>query len=127
MMTREETMKVIADGVRGEDICPVIDEIAKKTVYCFELASECAFENDEDEILFDLMMRLYADDKCMEAVDMLMMAFSLVGMEEAIAIVGIVAVTGRDDVYRMFLQRFIAHSDRCRVQSIKVTVKEHMN
>ena len=40
MMTKEETMKVIAEGVRPEEYCPIVDEVARQASYAFELAAE---------------------------------------------------------------------------------------
>ena len=64
-MTREETMSVIAKGVNPDSVCPLIEDIGRQAAYGFELAREYAFKHDEDEILLDLMMRLYIDDKYM--------------------------------------------------------------
>ena len=126
-MTKEETMKVIAEGVRREDICPIVEEIAKQAAEYFEMAAEWHFERDEDIPVFDLMMRLYGAGLCMEAVDLLMTVFSLVGMEDAMAIVGIVAVACREEVYQMFMQCFTEHSERCEMHCFPAATKGRMN
>ena len=78
MKTNQETMKVIAEEVNCEDMCPMIDEIAKQVAKGFELATERVFVNDEDEIIFDIMMRLFASGNLMEAVDVLTLTFSII-------------------------------------------------
>lgn len=55
----------------------MIDEIGRQVAAGFELAAECSFVNGEDEIIFDLIMRLLANGMFMEAVDVLTLAFSL--------------------------------------------------
>lgn len=113
-MTREETMSVIAKGVNPDSVCPLIDDIGRQAAYGFDLAREYAFEHDEDEILLDLMMRLYIDDKYMEAVDMLTITFALIGADQMYTKMALVAASGRDDIYELFLDSFIDHSERCQ-------------
>ena len=86
MMTQEETMKVIAEGVAPEQICPMIDEISRQVAAGFEIAAECSFVNGEDEIIFDLIMRLLANGMFMEAVDVLTLALSLVTEEKLLSL-----------------------------------------
>lgn len=116
-MTKKEAMKVIAEA-SCEIACPLVDEIAKRAAYEFELASETVIENDEDDLIFDLMMRLYASGNAMEAVDVLMLTFSLVGMTEIAAVLDVIAVSGRDEVYELFMRCFTEHSERCEVHHI---------
>ena len=120
-------MKVIAEGVRPEDMCPIIDEIARKVADGFEIASECMFENDEDEIIFDIIMRLIGNGDLMEAVDVLTLSFSLVDAKETYALASLIANTGRDDVYRQFLQSFAEYSGRCVIRHFDVEVVGELN
>lgn len=127
MKTNQETMKVIAEGIAPDSICPMIDEIAMQVAAGFEVAADVCFENDEDEIIFDLMMRLFAGGMYMEAVDVLTMAFSLVCEEKAYALTALIANSGRDDACRMFMQSFIEHSERCEVRHVYVDSPENLN
>lgn len=127
MKTNQETMKVIAEGVAPDNICPMIEEIAGQVAAGFEVAAEISFENDEDEIIFDLMMRLIANGMFMEAVDVLTLAFSLVAEEKAYALTALIANSGRDDVCRMFMQSFAEQSDRCEVRHVCVGVPKELN
>ena len=118
-MTKNEAMKVIAEA-SCEMSCPLVDEIAKRAAYAFEFASETVIENDEDDLIFDLMMRLFASGNAMEAVDVLMLTFSLTGMTEIAAILDVIAVSGRDEVYELFMRCFTEHSERCEVHHILI-------
>ena len=80
-MTKNEAMKVIAEA-SCERACPIVDEIAKRAAYAFEFASETVMENDEDNLIFDIMMRLFANGFAMEAVDVLMLSFYLLEMTD---------------------------------------------
>ena len=79
MMTKEETMKVIAEEVRPEEYCPIVDEVARQASYAFELAAESSFENDEDEIIFDLVMRLLGGGQYMLIGNLIETQFISVG------------------------------------------------
>jgi hypothetical protein len=127
MMTQEESLKVIAEGVAPEQICPMIDEIGRQVAAGFEIAAECSFVNGEDEIIFDLIMRLLANGMFMEAVDVLTLAFSLAEEDKAYALTALIANSGRDDVYRMFLQSFTENSGRCEVRYILVGLPDELN
>lgn len=123
MMTKEETMKVIAEEVRPEEYCPIVDEVARQTSYAFELAAESSFENDEDEIIFDLVMRLLGGGQYMEAVDVLAITFSLIGSERMDAMMALIGGSGRDEIYEMFMKRFVEHSPRCIVRKIDIEIE----
>ena len=126
MKTNQETMKVIAEGVRCEDMCPMIDDLAKQVAIGFEYASENVFENDEDEIIFDIIMRLFASGNYMEAVDMLTLAFCLIDADQIYALCAFIANSGRDDVYEQFLVSFAEHSGRCEVKHINVRISDEI-
>ena len=113
-MNKNESMKVIAEA-SCEVACPLVDEIAKKAAYAFELASETVMENDEDDLIFELMMRLYANGFAMEAVDVLMISFYLLDMTDICNVLDLITESGRDDVYELFMRCFIEHSGRCEV------------
>ena len=127
MMTNQETMKVIAEEVNCEDMCPMIDEIAKQVAKGFELATERVFANDEDEIIFDIMMRLFASGNLMEAVDVLTLTFSIIDSVDAYALCALIANSGRDDVYRQFLLSFAEHSGRCEIKHIDLKISDEIN
>lgn len=118
-MTKNEAMKVIAEA-SCEIVCPLVDEIAKRAAFAFEYAAETVIENDEDDLIFDLMMRLFSNGNVMEAVDVLMLMFSLTGMTETAAILDVIAVSGRDEVYELFMRCFVEHSERCEVHHILI-------
>ena len=118
-MTMEETMKVIAEG-RCDELCPIIDKIAELCDRGFEIAAETSFERDEDEVIFDLMVRLFAKGMSMEAVDVMAMTFSLIGAEEAFMLVALIASCGRDDVCESFMLSFFEHSKRCLTGRIEL-------
>ena len=116
-MNKNESMKVIAE-TSCEVACPLVDELAKKAAYAFEFAAETVIENDEDDLIFDLMMRLYASGFAMEAVDVLMITFYLLDMTDICNVLDVITESGRDDVYELFMRCFIEHSERCEVHHI---------
>lgn len=119
VMTKNETMKVIAEA-SCERACPIVDEIAKRAAYAFEFASETVMENDEDDLIFDIMMRLFANGFAMEAVDVLMLSFYLLDMTDICNVLDVISESGRDEVYDMFMRCFIEHSDRCEVYRLVI-------
>lgn len=127
MTTKEKTMKVIAEGLRPESYCAVVDVIALQTAHGFELAAENIFENNEDEIIFDLVMRLFAKGEYMEAVDVLFISFSLIDAREISSLVSLIASTGREDVCREFMYKFVMHSDRVDVKKVDIVIDSELN
>lgn len=109
-MTKEETMKAIAEG-RCDLICPIIEKMAQLTIKGFDYAAEHYFKSDEDFLLFDLLLRLAEDDMYFEAVDVLIIFFSLTDMKEAMLLTTIIAASDREDVHEAFMDYFLTYAD----------------
>ena len=103
---KNEMLNVIMEGIRPNAGCEVIRAIAKNAASEFEEASEFIFENEEDDMIENLLSRLYLKEAYWEAVDMLYTIFTLVDMREAAAILDILGSCGSGDVAREFLEQF---------------------
>lgn len=106
-MKQEELMKVMAEANSCDEICPVIDKIAELANGSFELLAETVFERDEDEIIFSLMMKFFAEEKFMEAVDILALSFSLAGAEEAFMFMALIACVSESQLIRMLIAGYM--------------------
>jgi hypothetical protein len=86
-----------------------------------ELKNQLVREGRYTDAVDDLLI------KFMEAVDVLTLAFSLAEEDKSYALTALIANSGRDDVYRMFLQSFTENSGRCEVRYILVGLPDELN
>lgn len=126
-MKQEDLMKMMAEANSCDEICPVIEKIAELANGSFELLAETVFERDEDELIFSMMLKFFAEERYMEAVDILALSFSLAGADEAFMFMALIGSTGRDDIYSAFMHSFFKHSERCEIATIELINPDELN
>ena len=105
--------------------CPlIIRDIGASAAGYFEVASEVSFANEEDEQIIDLLIRLYIGGRYHEAVMLLRVVFSLIGYEEAQAILSLIHERNGSSTEELFVKAFMASSLRCEVSRIKALMDE---
>lgn len=94
-------------------ICPIITSIGEHVSRLFDGRVEFgSFSNDEDDIVIDLLKRMYRRERYFEALELLELTFLLIEYYEPVELLDIVRGTGDPGSCRAFLKGFINASAR---------------
>lgn len=107
MNTREETLKVIAEGLGRKKVeCPMVRMLADEVVEQFDIATD---ENWDAYHAFNVLViieDMYLRDKTLEALEVIRSAFEQMGEAEADAMLDMAEACGK--VHKSGLAVFIA-------------------
>ena len=103
MSTNKETIKIIAKGVEGHALCPVIVEIAQRVSDYYEEAAEISFDEETDFLIRGMVAKAYMSGEYEFAVSILLLVFQLTDMKTAVELLTLVAECRMEDSIRDFM------------------------
>ena len=106
-------------------VCPMITVMGARVAKSFDMEVEMgAFECDEDDIVIDLLKRLYRAKMYVEGMELLDMALSMIHCNEAIELADTAMQTLDDRCCKQFLESFICGSSRCDLEHLQKAIRK---
>lgn len=103
MSTNKETIRVIAGGADGHQVCPVIDEIAQRVSDYYDEAADFNFDEDTDFLIRGMVARAYMSGEYEVAISILALVFQLTEMDTAVEMITLVTECRMKDSIKDFL------------------------
>lgn len=106
-------------------VCPMITVMGARVARSFDMEVEMgAFECDEDDLVIDLLKRLYRAKMYVEGMELLDMVFSMIRCNEAIELADTAMQTLDDRCCKQFLESFICGSSRCDLEHLQKAIRK---
>ena len=106
-------------------VCPMITVMGARVARSFDMEVEMgAFECDEDDIVIDLLKRLYRAEMYVEGMELLNMVLSMIQCNEAIELADTAMQTLDDGCCKQFLESFICGSSRCDLEHLQKAIRK---
>lgn len=106
-------------------VCPMITVIGARVAKIFDTEVEMgAFESDEDDLVIDILKRLYRAKMYVEGMELLDMVLSMIHCNEAIELADTAMQTLDDGCCKQFLESFICGSSRCDLEHLQKVIRK---
>lgn len=104
--------------------CAIVHSIAERVAESFEVVTDSCFPFEEDSQIFDLFVRLHLSGQDRFAVELLTIIFSMLGTDEAMALLYVIGACKNDAITRQFASDFINRVRETAPTYIPKVVKE---
>lgn len=106
-------------------VCPMITVMGARVAKIFDTEVEMgAFESDEDDLVIDILKRLYRAKMYVEGMELLDMVLSIIRCNEAIELADAAMQTLDDGCCKQFLESFICGSSRCDLEHLQKAIRK---
>ena len=121
-----EIQAIVIEAKEMHLLCPIVIRMGARTSRLFDDRVEAdEFENDEDDIVIDLLKRMYRAGEYFEALELLEMIFLMINAYEPVELLDIIQSMGDAECCRLFLTGFINESSRTDLEILRKSIGRH--